>query len=411
MNEWMVPVAVLRIDINIKKAYDHVDRAALLSELTRLVPPHVLLAYAYIFCSQASLQWGECCSANPIRITRGCPQGDPSSPALFALLTSALLHPVYDQWEAKGLSVCGDLALDTELLVLAILIYADLLLLARSPDALEQQLRDVQAALGSAGLTINHAKSGLACNATWRQKFGGQIFLEGLSLDATDHIQALGSIISMNGRWDLAVHHNLRKAQNALWKCTPQLRQKKVPLFRRLQLLSSVVSATLLYGCESWILSKSLATQLERFHIQCILHMLRPRRRKVELWLDWHRRSVHLARHLRRRMKQQPWLEKLLFRQHAWWAKSQTGTAVHAKVLQWRSLVWWRMAQQQGVRHPARFSPWRWESQLCIAREPFPSLALWATQPHVRAALWVQERLRHWELHDVIRWRQFTLLN
>ena len=309
-NEWKSPFGVLCLDI--KKAYDHVCRAQLLHELSALVPAHVLLVYAHIFNCSALLQWEVLRSTQGIPVTRGCPHGDPSSPALFALLTAAILAPLLHDWTSRGLVTWGFPEWDNQLLHLALFIYADdLLLPARDSETMLVLLEDIQWALAAVGLSVNHTKSALAANPSWEARFGTSFSARSCSLDTCSEIKVLGTVLSMNGRWDQAVLHSIRKAHIALHKGAMQLRHRQASFKIRMRLLDMLVGSVLLFGSECWILSKNLASRVERFHLACIVYTLRPKRRSSESWLEWFRRTIHLARVLRRRVAQQPWLEKL----------------------------------------------------------------------------------------------------
>ena len=409
-NEWSMPLAIAKLDV--KKAYDHVERHALLHALKGVVPAHVLLAYAHIFATSATLQWGDLQGSNPIVLTRGCTQGDPSSPALFALLTSAILQPVHARWVSDGLISWGDLVWDTELLVLGLLLYADdILLLASSLPALLRQIKDIEEALLLVGLHLSHEKTVVAINACWAQVWGGQIPLQQAVLQGQSTLSFLGSLVPMHGRWDDAVQANLRKAERAMWQSASQLRLKHLGLARRLKLLQHLVLSVLLYACEPWILSKHLAQQIERFHLRAIHFVLQTQRRSGETWVHWYRRSVRVARAMRRKYMQRPWLSLLLARQHRWWLRIRKGMSIPSQVLQWRSLEWWRLAQVMSVRHPRRFSPWRWESQFCLAEQSYPTMDAWEHDVEGRQDLWIQHRLCHWELHAVTRYRLLVLVN
>ena len=58
---------------------------------------------------------GETCgSHSPFLSLVGVHRGDPSSPALFALLTASLLSPLHAQWLAEGLNAWGNLDWEPE---------------------------------------------------------------------------------------------------------------------------------------------------------------------------------------------------------------------------------------------------------------------------------------------------------
>ena len=408
--EWDLPMGVLRLDV--QKAYDNVSRVSLLEKLQRVLPAAVLLGYAYLFTQRASIRWGDLCSAEPIDVQQGCPQGDPSSPALFALLTSELLQPVWDAWREVGLCSWGHAELDPCLLLLGLLLYADdILIVAKGPTELMRQLQDVVAALAGANLQISEDKCALACNAAWTRRWGNTWAMGSRQLVADSQIHFLGTIVRMDARAEPSVDANLRKAQLSVWRSASQLHQRSVSLKKRMQLLQALVAPVVLYACEAWIMSRGLASKIERFHLACLRWLLRVRRRRGESWVDWLRRSTHWARAARRRFHLKPWLLMALQRQHRWWAKLCGGSSLPAQVLAWRDLAWWRLAQAMKVKHPRRFGVWRWEAQFALNGQDFPSLASWEGPVSERESLWVQQRLFLWELHDINIWRGYLLLN
>ena len=101
--------------------------------------------------------------------------------------------------------------------------------------------------------------------------------------------------------------------------------------------------------------------------------MLRVPRQHNEPWHDFHRRRLRAAWHLMSRAAMspqnlfQPWHITWFMRRHGWLGHASRMLTDAAQALRWRDCSWWRLQQGlpvTGVRHPARFHPRRFNSDV-----------------------------------------------
>ena len=89
-----------------------------------------------------------------------------------------------------------------------------------------------------------------------------------------DAFKYLGSTIASVGSVAAELAHRIQLAAGAFRRLErPVLRQRVISLRARVRLYMVMVTSVLLYGCESWALSRAQLDQLEVFH-RCRLRMI-----------------------------------------------------------------------------------------------------------------------------------------
>ena len=93
-------------------------------------------------------------------------------------------------------------------------------------------------------------------------------------------------------------------------------------------------------------------------------------RKNVKLFrfLDFYKRSMRAARQYLSESHIISWTQQWRVGLHRWAGHFSrlAGGKLPVRILNWRSIQWWRENQLQPdvLRHPARLSCWRWEEQL-----------------------------------------------
>ncbi len=84
----------------------------------------------------------------------------------------------------------------------------------------------------------------------------------------------MGATITSNAKSDKEVSVRIGQATCTLAKLNNIWRQKCVKMKNKLNLLRAIVTATLLYGCESWTLTKGSERKLRAFEMKCYRRLL-----------------------------------------------------------------------------------------------------------------------------------------
>jgi hypothetical protein len=107
-----------------------------------------------------------------------------------------------------------------------------------------------------------------------------QFLVRGDILEQVEVFKYLGRLLSQDDDDIQAIRAQMRKACATWARIGQVLRSKNVLPFVAARFYQAVVQAILLYGSESWVLSKTAMAQLEGFHIRCAYRMAKEHKPK-----------------------------------------------------------------------------------------------------------------------------------
>ena len=152
------------------------------------------------------------------------------------------------------------------------------------------------------------------------------------------------------------------------------------------------VGRSLLWGSQSWRLTKRQVQRLFSLHKEMLRRMLGLKRNAVqETFLDFYRKGMRKAAGILRDSSAGSWVQQWRIGLHRWaghLARLPQGSLPKA-VLEYRDIIWWRVNQIEvhPLRHAGRFKAWRWEDTL----EKFHTAA-WAAFAQRRESWKLTER-------------------
>ena len=234
--------------VDLKKAFDWVDRGALFYKLWRLGLPEKMLSILKDYYNKSEFAVRQ----SPTKITTfqksvsGVFQGCQLSPQLFTLFINDIV------------SVLGELNMHAPEIdgtsVHALLYADDLVLISQSPVGLQRMLNRLEKYCSEWDLEVNMDKSKvlvfkkgnkLAKSEKW-------YFLR-KKLEVVSEYKYLGVLFKSNGGWTKHIEEAKVKADRA---CTSLLKFvykfRKLPVSFFLRLFDSLVNSVLLYGSEVW---------------------------------------------------------------------------------------------------------------------------------------------------------------
>ena len=243
--------------IDYEKAFDRVNHEKLISNMDDIgVRERDMRFIKNLYWKQRAyirLQTG--LSSN-IKIKRGVRQGCILSPILFNLYTAIIFRVIN---EVKGVNIGGKNVNNLR--------YADdTALTAESAPELQVLLDKINEKGEEYGMRINVKKTktmvisrtqGLSC----------KLVLNGKEIEQVRSFVYLGQMITENGKNEQEVIRRIAIGRNTFERLKKCLSRKELALSTRIRILRCYVWSTLLYGAETWTLTKKMMTRLTSFEI------------------------------------------------------------------------------------------------------------------------------------------------
>ncbi|XP_047991511.1 DNA repair protein RAD50-like [Leguminivora glycinivorella] len=258
-------------------AFDTVKWSALWSSLRRRGIPECVIRII------RSLYEGSTCRVihekemgAPIQISAGVKQGCLLSPLLFIILLDDVMRRVVKtprgiSWHTK---------------VLEDLDYADdIVLISPSLAHLKAKLESLQEEAEAMGLRINRRKT---VNMRVQSACKEPLLLKNDRLESVSKFVYLGSTLSCQGGADDDVESRIKKAKAAFAQLKPVWDSNVLTRRVKISLFESIVKTVLLFGCETWRVTKGLTHKLQVFvnkSLRSILRIFWPKTiRNENLW-------------------------------------------------------------------------------------------------------------------------------
>lgn len=236
--------------VDFRKAYDTVPRERLMSRLAgHGVHGPMLQAIAQMYWSVPLIPKLDGQLGPAIDSTCGVKQGDPLSPLLFGLYIDA-----FELYLRQRLPNAG-VKMGTKLVQM--LLYADdMVLLARTPQQLQQQLGMLHTwAELHAGMEVNVGKTEVVVfrkasqprDPTWQWQYGGS------SLQVSEEFRYLGIIFHETKGVSAAIDSLATAARRAMWAMISRFRVARITdISMKLSMFSALVLPILEYCGEVW---------------------------------------------------------------------------------------------------------------------------------------------------------------
>ncbi|CAG9137025.1 unnamed protein product [Plutella xylostella] len=273
--EWQSELFLAFVDF--EKAFDTVKWTALWSSLQRRGIPACIIQVI------RSLYEGSTCRVvhekelgAPIRISAGVKQGCLLSPLLFVILLDDVMRNVVAI--PRGISWASGVLEDLD--------YADdIVLISPTLDLLQEKLAHLQEEARVMGLRINRRKT---VDMRIKAKTSDALILDDQRLDSVDAFTYLGSTVTRQGGADEDIESRIKKAKAAFAQLKPVWDSNVLTRRIKISLFDSIVKSVLLFGCETWRVTKGLTNKLQVFvnkSLRSILRVFWPKTiRNEDLW-------------------------------------------------------------------------------------------------------------------------------
>ena len=248
-------------------------------------------------------------------------------------------------------------------------------------------LTDLDTEAKKVGLDLHHGKTKVLNNGFGQSQKINAIQVNGVKievLDRTSGTMYLGRMLTLTNAHEGELRHRIACAWRKFGMLKRGLCDKKVSLHQRLRLFHAVVTPSILYGCASWVLTRSMENDLrtvQRKMLRAVLGKWREASSRqdedpetstdsddnvdnvegedieegeiLESWVEWKRRVTHYALEAINKVSVPDWAEEQRRRKWRW-----CGHVARRTDGRWTNKVLeWQPSGNRKRRHPKL----RWE--------------------------------------------------
>ena len=253
--------------IDYEKAFDRVNHEKLIEKLKLAgMDGKDVRIIARLYWEQAAVVRTDQGNSEGIEIRRGTRQGCVLSPYLFNLFTELIFRAI--ESEDEGVSVGGRR--------ISNLRYADdTAITAENENELQILAKRVNKEGKDFGMKMNIKKTKTMVVSRKSEIPKVKIHLDGQEVEQVSKFVYLGELITENGKSEEEIRRRIEIARKSFSKMRTIMTNPKISIPARLRFIKCYVWSTLLYGVETWAISKMSQQRLEAFEMWTPRRMLR----------------------------------------------------------------------------------------------------------------------------------------
>ena len=247
-HEWNLPLHLCFIDF--KKAFDTLELNSMWEALDfyGIDKETIRIVKQLYSAGTSSVTIGA--HSIPFEVQRGVRQGDSLSPLMFILCLQYALSKI--SWGTKGVDIGNQ--------KLSYLAYADdVVIMSRSTSDLKWMTQEIAKKCKNIGLKINEEKSKWMSTET---EVRSKLKLNGKEIEKVEAFIYLGQQIQIPRQHGQEVGRRISSGWYSFQKAKTILTNKKFPMYLKRKYFHMCVIPALLYGCESWSLTKAAEERL-----------------------------------------------------------------------------------------------------------------------------------------------------
>ena len=260
--EWNTPLYINFIDL--EKAFDSIHRESLWKILRHYgVPEKLVRVIAMLYSDFKSQVICDSELTEAFNVSTGVKQGCILSPFLFILAMDWIMKNSTDG-ERTGIKWTMTMTTTT---TLEDLDFADDIALLSHRQDMQEKTDAMATTAGNLGLKVSTKKTkGMRMNARVQEN----IKLNRDEIEEVDDFTYLGSKMSNTGDGEVETQARLAKASQAFASLRSTWKARNIRLKTKLRIFKSNVISTLLYGSESWKVTKTISNKLDVFQNRCL---------------------------------------------------------------------------------------------------------------------------------------------
>ena len=253
--------------VDFKKAFDSIHRGKMMKILRAYgIPPKIVDAINRIYTGTKAVVLSPEGETDPFDIEAGVLQGDTLAPYLFIIVLDYEMRKAIGEDNDKlGFTVNNRLCSRKPAEVITDLDFADdIALLSDTNKEAQELLTRVEKAASSTGLQMNVTKTKIM---QYNQPKIAIRSLDNTEIDTVEDFQYLGS-------WVDSSEQDITTRKKKAWVACNKLSKiwkSNLPNKIKLQLFRSTVESVLLYGAESWTLTKKLQQSLDGCYTRMLM--------------------------------------------------------------------------------------------------------------------------------------------
>ena len=261
--EWNASLYVNFIDF--EKAFDSLDRETIWKLMRHYgIPEEIVLLVKRSYDGMKCRVVAGGQLSDPFEVTTGVRQGCLLSPFLFLLAVDWIMRQTADQ--GNGIQWTFTEKLDD-------LDFADdLALLSHSHSQMQRKTETLDRISARTGLKIHAGKTKVL---RIKAATDAPITLHDEPLEDVQSFTYLGSVLNVEGGNDEDIKIRIQKARAAFVMLRKIWNAKEIKTCTKLRIFRSNVKSVLLYGAETWHLTKQKSSKIQSFINQCLRQILK----------------------------------------------------------------------------------------------------------------------------------------
>uniref|UniRef100_A0A914WUD7 Reverse transcriptase domain-containing protein n=1 Tax=Plectus sambesii TaxID=2011161 RepID=A0A914WUD7_9BILA len=233
-----------------EKAFDSVENTSIWQALKRQnVPSNIITILKSIYrTSKSTIHIGDASAG--VEVQKGVRQGNTISPRLLTACLCEALNSL--NWQNKGINIDG-------CYLLHLAFADDVVIISHRYSQLCQMVKELVAASLQVGLKINIKRTKLFANCCSGHT---PIKICGEAIERVDEFVYLGQLISFPRDLMREIRRRIQAGWNAFRKYRQFFTTQKIAMKHKRRLFNMYIVPSILYGVETWALTKAAETRL-----------------------------------------------------------------------------------------------------------------------------------------------------
>ena len=345
---WEYDREQLHLFIDFKQAYDRVNRTSLWKIMEELGIPHKYIRLTRA-CYENTNSVVRCGSktTSPFQIGDGLKQGCILSPLLFNL---AMEKVIRDSMNGR------DEGIKLEDINVKLLAYADDVdIMIENQTEMKNLATLFKEAAERIGLKINESKTKVM-KISREPILPERVEIAGMDIGRAEEFKYLGVIVTNDGRMKREVEARIGAGNRCYSSLIELLKKRSISRATKLRLYNSIVRPIILYGCETWALTKAMENRFEVLENKILRRILGPvydsQRQEWRIRHNWEIREQTKQPHIKDviRLKRLKWAGHIARMQEDRWPKRVFSSGVHGRRPLGRPRKDWRRCVDEDVQ-------------------------------------------------------------